>query len=211
MFSWVYIYLVATLIILGILFWVWTKLNEWWYPNGSKSLHIHDLHLQEIFMLENNNHHLLRLYSIETFAELDSTEITRSLFSENCKMLLSLWEKKLEKEHFLSFIALQKQKWSLYLSIIEKLDAQQSNDKSKNIKPECKTLRVVNRKIAQLHEDWWGLKYDGSKVMKTMNEMDGSFISQVNHISQEDYEDSKTDFQAIFYYQEEIEMQMKEL
>jgi len=211
MFSWFYIYLVVIMVILGILFWIYNRINEWWYPDKAKSLKINDLHVQEILMLENSNHHLLRLYTIETFAQLESAETTLSLFSENCKMLLSLWEKILGKEHYLNFAPLQKQKWSLYLSLIEMMESQDEGEGDvKEIQSECKKLRSNNRRIAQLHEDWWGLKYDGSNVMKAMNEMDKAFVSQINHISQEDYPASKTDFQTIFYYQEEIEMQMKQ-
>jgi len=192
---------------IGILYWIWIRFNEWWFQESPKYLKYQTPYLQEIFVLENNNHHLLRLYTIETFAELDSENITQELFMENCNVLLGLWEKILEKEHFLAFQKFQKEKWSLYLSIIEKLEDTSEEGTSKGIKQECKRLRNINRKIAQLHEDWWGLKFNGSEIMKSMNEMDGAFISQTNNIAIENYENSKSDFQAILYHQLSIEEQ----
>jgi len=209
MFSWFYIYVVVILVVIGIIYWIWARFTEWWAPESATYSKNQTPQLQEISILENNNHHLFRLYTIETFAELESVNTTQILLKDNCNLLLALWEKILEKEHFLAFQKLQKEKWSLYFSIVEKLEETQDQGTSKGIKQECKKLRNINRKIAQLHEDWWGLKYDGSKVMKTMNEMDGAFISQVKNIAIEDYESSKSDFQAIFYYQRSIEEYVK--
>jgi len=167
---WFYIYLILGIVIVAGLWWIWTQMSDWW--SSSSTISPSTSYLQEIFLYENVSYHLLRTYLIETCNELESATQTLELYTQNCAAILALWEKMLEKEHFLKFMDLQRKRWSLHLAFVENIGDEKSTDR--------KTLRITNRNIAQLHEDWWGLKFDGSGYMKSLNEMDTHILELVH-------------------------------
>jgi len=107
--------------------------------------------------------------------------------------LLGFWSKVLNKEHFLDFTDLQRKRWNLYLSLIEGAG-----------KPKIsKDLRSVNRRLSQLHEDWWGLKFDASGYMRELNEMDSDIVELRSCVTGE--KASNPTFHSLLFHQEVIE------
>jgi len=192
---WIYVYIGIAVFFVFAVIWIYTKACEWWgeHITGEEN------YLKEIFIYENNQHHLLRSYLIENYASLDYARETLELYMENSQFLLDLWSKILNKEHFLNFVDLQRKRWNLHLSIIE------GDDKSKT----SKTLRSVNRKLSQLHEDWWGLKFDSSGYMRELNEMDSDIIELKSCIIENNT--SNSIFHSILFHQETIEKKIQKV
>lgn len=195
---WFYVYLILGIVIIAGLWWIWLQMSNWW-SSSSPTISSSSSYLHEIFLNENSCHHLLRTYLIETCNELESATQTLELYTQNCATILALWEKVLEKEHFLKFMDLQRKRWSLHLAFVENIGDAKTSDH--------KTLRITNRNIAQLHEDWWGLKFDGSGYMKSLNEMDTHILELVRST----YDEGQTVdiFHNIVYCQEAAENKIK--
>lgn len=194
---WFYVYLAIGIAIVVGIWWIWVQMTNWWALSSPLSPSLSYLH--EIFLNENGQYHLLRTYLLETCNELESATETLNLYTENCTTILELWEKVLEKEHFLGFVDLQRHRWSLHLTLVENMgDTKKSDHKS---------LRSENRKIAELHEDWWGLKFDGSGYMKTLNEIDSRILELVRNT----YDETQTTdtFRSLLFYQEAAENKIK--
>jgi len=186
---WLYVYIALAIFFVFVVIWVYTQACEWWYVNVSGDTD----HLQEIFIIENNQYHLLRSYLIETRESLDCARETLDLYTENCQSVLENWSKILTKEHFLKFSDLQRRRWNLYLSLIE-------GDEVSEI---SKELRSINRKISQIHEDWWGLKFDASGYMRELNDMDVDIIAFRESV--ENLKPSNDIFHSILFHQEKLE------
>jgi len=186
---WLYVYIALVIFFVFVVIWVYTQACEWWSENVSGDAD----HLQEIFIIENNQYHLLRSYLIETGESLDCARETLDLYTDNCQSVLEDWSKILTKEHFLKFSDLQRKRWNLYLSLIEGDDVSEIS----------KELRSINRKVSQIHEDWWGLKFDASGYMRELNDMDADVIAfrecVTSHLPSNDA------FHSILFHQEKIE------
>ena len=196
MFSWFAIYLILAIFVIAFVIWIWRGISGWWYPTTTPAPIP-----SEIFFHKENLHHKLRLYLIETAAELESAQVTLSMIKENFYKMSSVWEEILEKEHYLSLVELERKRLNIHLGIADELlfseDEECASGKRRN-------LRKLNREISELHEDWWGLKFDSSRFMKLSNEMDACYVDQVINIRDEEYESSKEDFQSILFIQNEI-------
>jgi len=186
---WLYIYIAIAIFFVFAVIWVYTRACEWWSDNVSGE----GDYLREIFIYENNQYHLLRSYLVETHKSLDYAGETLELYTENCQSLLEVWSKVLNKEHFLKFTDLQRKRWNLYLSLIE------GANKTKT----AKELRSVNRRLSQLHEDWWGLRFDASGYMRELNEMDADVIELKSCVTSGKV--SNPTFHSILFRQEAIE------
>lgn len=200
MFSWIYIYIFLGLVLIGVLFWLWSSVKGWWYGYQTNK-EVDKSYLDDIFQIEVNNHHLFRLYAIELNHEIESYSTTLNMIQENFVKIQQIWEKILEKEHYIVFIDLLRKKMNTLISIIE--------EDVGTVKSTKKILRKINRKISEIHEDWWGLRFDGSNYMKLLNEMDMNFLNQTLKIQQNHSEQTKDSFQNILLIQHDIEKIIK--
>lgn len=198
---WIYMYVIIAIVLIVGLWGAYTQCISWWDGNRVSCTDKFNSNIYEIFLYENSQHHLLRAYTIELCSNHSCAEETVALYKENAKNLLMLWEKVLKKEHFYNFVDLQRQRWNLHLSIVENMGSQS--------KSEMKELRIINRKISQLHEDWWGLKFGGTEYMRSLNEMDTSIFTMVSHASDENYKDHMKAFHNVMYHQETAENKIK--
>lgn len=187
---WLYVYIAIAIIFIFAVIWVYTRLCEWWSENVVSD---EKDYLREIFIYENNQYHLLRSYIVETHMSLECNGETLELYTENCQSLLEVWSKILNKEHFLKFADLQRKRWNLYLSLLEGASETKTT----------KELRSVNRRLSQLHEDWWGLRFDASGYMRELNEMDADVIELNSFLT--GGKSSNSTFHSILFHQEAIE------
>ncbi len=199
---WFYIYLVLVLVFVIGAWCIWAQCTLWWNASTAKTSRFQHSHFYEIFLHENAQHHLLRSYALELQHNLDCAKETVTLYTENTQTLLKLWEKLLNKGHFNALVERLRKRWSLHRSLVE-------NDGESDGKTEQNALRAVNRKIAQINEDGWGLKFDGSGYMKALNDLDGSLVEMLQCIDEEEYTQHMEHFHSLLFHQETAENKMK--
>ena len=189
---WLYVYIAIAILFVFAVIWAYTRVCEWWGVSYSGD----NQYLREIFIYENNQHHLLRSYLVENCEVLDKGGEVLELYTENCGSLLENWGKVLDKEHFLKFTDLQRKRWNVHLSLVEGVDEEDAGSSTKE-------LRSTSRRLSQLHEDWWGLKFDASGYMRELNEMDSDVIELIDCVKHS--KPSNPTFHSILFHQEAIE------
>lgn len=200
---WIYVYIViAILVIIGA--WALYTQGKYWIGAVETRQKNHNFEsIQEIFKLEILKYCLLRSYTVELCNESECSKETVECYKDNCLKLLELWSKIARKEHFSRIVDYLRNRFNLHLRIVEGLGDECSE--------ELKDLRIINRKLSENHEDWWGLKFQGTEYMRNLNNIDELIRSMVAEAYDENHEEHYNHFEDILHHQHNIEETIKQV
>jgi len=186
---WIYVYIiVAILVIIGI----WTLYTQGRYSLGSTNTTQNNYNFenaQEIFKLEILRYCLLRSYAMEIYNESECSKETIECYKDTCLKILDAWSKITRKEHFSIILDYLRNRFNLHLRIVEELGNECLEELSK--------LRIINRKLSETHENWWGLKFQSTEYMRNLNEIDELIRSMVAEVYDENHEEHYNHFEDI--------------
>lgn len=195
---WMYLYIVIIVVFIIGIWCIWSQCKMWW--NGS-SKSFNDEQVTTINNISKCNVelcHILRCYALHNCISNNLAHEDLIMYDDKTNEIMVLWEKILKKEHFYKFIDLQRKRWNLHLSIVE-CDADSNDEEHLN------KLRIVNRSITNLHEDWWGIKFDGTEYMRNLNNQDVDIEDMVNHVVTQDYQSHSESFDKVMSCQNNID------
>jgi hypothetical protein len=188
---WFYLYIAVALVFVVGLWYIYSYFRNYWYGTQIEIVDsmLDEEFVREIFLYRAGQHHLLRTYAIESIESIESSDVTYDLLKDNLYQELRIWKKCLGLDNATKLSEFLTERLNLIIAII----ADQSE-----VKKIRREIRSINRKIAELFEDEWGLQFDASGYLRETNEMYcNCYIHLILHICGEDYVSSKEDFQGV--------------
>jgi hypothetical protein len=91
----------------------------------------------------------------------------------------------LKKEHYLALVDLQTKRWRLHIDLLD-MYVEEDPSKPTEIQKATRELRHLNRKISELHEDWWGLSFQSDTYLRHLNTIDQTLEKVCQSIVQEE-------------------------
>lgn len=188
-----YIYIAVIIIFLVGLIWIWTQVQSYFYPQDKSDPNdISNIYIKEIYPIIYQHHQYptqLKQYIEETHHRLPYNYDTLNFIKEDCKASIIGWKQKMKTEHYQEFYPLQYKRWKYHIDLID-ICTETTNSDDEDINEEIdkyiQSLRKVNRKLSELHEDWWGLSTNSDKWLRYFNSFDQALVGLCsNYVNEE--------------------------